>query len=125
MLDVPLTYFGELTGDQLFSYLLRDGIATRSEWLQFDEFSLMSHIWNKFIENCLVSYNQGENLTVDEQLFPTKARCKFTQYMANKPDKLVSPYANSGCNVAIDSFFTSSQLAEKLKKKRISVLWVP
>ncbi|KAL2730766.1 piggyBac transposable element-derived protein 4-like [Vespula squamosa] len=27
------------------------------------------------------------NLTVDEQLFPTKVRCKFIQYMPNKPDK--------------------------------------
>lgn len=26
-------------------------------------------------------------MTIDEQLFPTKARCKFTQYMPNKPDK--------------------------------------
>ena len=27
------------------------------------------------------------NLTVDEQLFPTKVRCKFTQYIPSKPDK--------------------------------------
>jgi len=27
------------------------------------------------------------SLTVDEQLFPTKARCRFTQFMPNKPDK--------------------------------------
>lgn len=27
------------------------------------------------------------NLTIDEQLFPTKARCKFTQYMSNKFDE--------------------------------------
>ncbi|KAK7893479.1 hypothetical protein WMY93_022631 [Mugilogobius chulae] len=32
-------------------------------------------------------YRPSDNLTVDEQLFPTKARCRFTQYMANKPDK--------------------------------------
>ena len=41
----------------------------------------------KFIvnsQNCLkpVAYT-----TVDEQLFPTKATCRFTQYMPNKPDK--------------------------------------
>ncbi|KAF2883531.1 hypothetical protein ILUMI_22647 [Ignelater luminosus] len=29
----------------------------------------------------------GENITVDEQLFPTKVRCGFTQYMSNKPNK--------------------------------------
>ncbi|KAJ8889038.1 hypothetical protein PR048_008532 [Dryococelus australis] len=27
------------------------------------------------------------NITVDEKLFPTKARCSFMQYMAKKPDK--------------------------------------
>jgi hypothetical protein len=29
----------------------------------------------------------GQNLTADEQLFPSKVRCRFTQYMVNKPDK--------------------------------------
>ncbi|KAL2737600.1 piggyBac transposable element-derived protein 4-like [Vespula squamosa] len=27
-------------------------------------------------------------ITSDEQLFPTKARCRFKQYVFNKPDKL-------------------------------------
>ncbi|KAF2882947.1 hypothetical protein ILUMI_23226 [Ignelater luminosus] len=29
----------------------------------------------------------GENITVDEQLLPTKVRCRFTQYMSNKANK--------------------------------------
>ncbi|GBM34030.1 hypothetical protein AVEN_162212-1 [Araneus ventricosus] len=44
-------------------------------------------IWNKFRDNCAISYKPGENLVVDEQLFPSKARCKFIQYMPNKSDK--------------------------------------
>ncbi len=32
-------------------------------------------------------YKPGANTTIDEQLFPTKARCRFIQYMENKPDK--------------------------------------
>ncbi|XP_049435206.1 uncharacterized protein LOC125890554 isoform X5 [Epinephelus fuscoguttatus] len=36
---------------------------------------------------CIACYKPGACITVDEQLFPTKARCPFTQYMANKPDK--------------------------------------
>lgn len=32
-------------------------------------------------------YNPNRNLTVDEQLLPCKTRCKFIQYMPNKPDK--------------------------------------
>ncbi|KAJ8896151.1 hypothetical protein PR048_001494 [Dryococelus australis] len=39
-----------------------------------DKFALVSEVWDT-------------NITVDELLFPTKARCKFTQYMANKPDQ--------------------------------------
>ena len=33
------------------------------------------------------NYKPGGNITIDEQLFPSKTRCKFTQYMLNKPDK--------------------------------------
>ena len=36
---------------------------------------------NLSFKNC---YIPGQNITIDEQLFPTKARCKFTQYMPNK-----------------------------------------
>ncbi|KAJ8897951.1 hypothetical protein PR048_003309 [Dryococelus australis] len=52
------------------------------------KFALVSEVWDSFIKNCSLSYVLGANITVDEQLFPTKARCKFTQYMVNnKPDK--------------------------------------
>ncbi|CAD1479741.1 unnamed protein product, partial [Heterotrigona itama] len=27
------------------------------------------------------------NVTIDKQLFPSKARCRFIQYFPNKPDK--------------------------------------
>ncbi|KAJ8873290.1 hypothetical protein PR048_026924, partial [Dryococelus australis] len=56
----------------------------RSARLVKDKFAL---VWDSFIENCSLCYVPGANITVDEQLFPTKARCKFTQYMANKPDQ--------------------------------------
>ena len=55
--------------------------------LQMDKFALISAVWDKFIENRIVCYKPGENITVDEQLFPTKACCRFTQYMSNKQDK--------------------------------------
>jgi hypothetical protein len=61
--------------------------STRTQRLETDKFAMFSDIWNKFIENCALSYKPGENLVVDEQLFPCKARCKFIQYMPNKPDK--------------------------------------
>ena len=44
-------------------------------------------MWNRFIGNSQACYKPGVNITDDEQLFPTKGRCIFTQYMPNKPDK--------------------------------------
>jgi hypothetical protein len=32
-------------------------------------------------------YKPRQNTAIDEQLFPTKTRCHFVQYIANKPDK--------------------------------------
>ena len=40
-----------------------------------------------FVENSICCYKPGENINIDEQLFPTKYRCKFIQYMPNKPVK--------------------------------------
>ena len=37
-------------------------------------------------------YKPGAFITVDEQLFPSKARCSITQYMALKPDKFGQKY---------------------------------
>jgi len=55
--------------------------------LQSDKFALASEVWQKFTDNRFLCYRPGQNLTADEQLFPSKSRCRFTQYMANKPDK--------------------------------------
>lgn len=57
---------------------------TRSECLRTDKFALMSETWNTFIHNTQAYYKSDENISVDEQLFLTKVRCCFTQYMPNK-----------------------------------------
>ena len=44
-------------------------------------------VWDKFIENSQNCYKRGANITVDEQLFPTKARYRVAQYLPNKTDK--------------------------------------
>ena len=72
---------------EMMRFLRFDYKQTRSHRLATDKLSLISTIWNTFVENCLKYYKPGTNITVDEQLFPTKARCTFTQYMQNKPDK--------------------------------------
>ena len=40
-----------------------------------------------FIDNYISCYTPGAFITVEEQLFPSKCRCSFTQFMASKPDK--------------------------------------
>ena len=72
---------------EIIRFLQFDMLSTRLSQLQTDEFVSISAVWDKFIKNCIVCYKPGENITVDEQLFPTKARCRFTQYVASKPEK--------------------------------------
>ncbi|XP_071746951.1 piggyBac transposable element-derived protein 4-like [Lepeophtheirus salmonis] len=72
---------------ELLRYIRFDIRSTRSQRLQNDKFALISMVWDRFVENCKLSNRPGENITIDEQLFLTKARYPFTQYMAKKPDK--------------------------------------
>ena len=72
---------------EILRFLRFDLRSTRSTRLQTDKFALISDISNKFVDNSISCYKPGENITIDEQLFPTKSRCRFTQYMPNKPDK--------------------------------------
>ncbi|CAK9810950.1 hypothetical protein ANTPLA_LOCUS6738 [Anthophora plagiata] len=74
---------------QILRFLRFDRRTERSKRLKTDKFALVSEIWNKFIENCQACYKPRQNVTVDEQLFPSKARCRFTQYMPNKSNKFV------------------------------------
>ena len=84
-------FFASVMGRNRFldimRYLRFDVKSTRSVRLQTDKFGLASDPWNRFISNCQSCYKPGENIAVDEQLFPTKVRCKWTQYIASEPDK--------------------------------------
>jgi hypothetical protein len=72
---------------EILRYIRFDDKSSRSARLVENKFALFSEIWDLFNENCQGHYTPNENLSVDEQLFPTKARCRFTQFMPNKPDK--------------------------------------
>ena len=76
------------------NHLWFDLKSTRPERLRTDQFALASEIWNRFIENCLLSYKAGENITIYEQLFPSKARHPFIQYMPQKPNKFGIYFVN-------------------------------
>lgn len=73
--------------EQILRYMRFEQRSERKERLKQDKFALASEVWNDFIDNCRKNYVPECNLSIDEQLFPTKARCRFTQYMGQKPDK--------------------------------------
>jgi hypothetical protein len=64
-----------------------DEKSSRSARVIVDKFCMISEIWNRFLTNGQIYFNPKENLTVDEQLLPSKTRCPYTQYMPQKPDK--------------------------------------
>ena len=68
-------------------YLRYDMRSTRSQRLPTDHFGLASDPWSGFIANSILCYRPGKNIMIDEQQFPTKAKCKWTQYISSKPDK--------------------------------------
>ncbi|XP_073505226.1 uncharacterized protein [Phyllobates terribilis] len=77
---------------EIMRFLRFDEKSTRSERLQTDKFALFSTVWDRFIDYCIACYKPGPYITVDEQLFPSKTRCPFTQYMPSKPDKYGHKY---------------------------------
>uniref|UniRef100_A0A672ZDD4 PiggyBac transposable element-derived protein domain-containing protein n=2 Tax=Sphaeramia orbicularis TaxID=375764 RepID=A0A672ZDD4_9TELE len=72
---------------EIMRFLQFDKKETRTIRQKSDKFALMTDVWQRFTQNCVMCYNPGPDITVDEQLFPTKARCQFTHYVLNKPDK--------------------------------------
>lgn len=64
-----------------------DDKSTRRRRLQSDRFALFSEFWFRFTKNSKRYYKPNAYLTIDEQLYPTKVRCRFLQFMPNKPDK--------------------------------------
>ncbi|XP_041694792.1 uncharacterized protein LOC121533094 isoform X1 [Coregonus clupeaformis] len=72
---------------EIMRYLRFDARETRRMRLETDKFALVSEVWNAFVHNCVTSYKPGVNITVEEQWFPTKTKCRFTQYIPYKQDK--------------------------------------
>ena len=72
---------------KILRFLRFDVKSNCSHRLQINNFPLFSEVWTHFTDNCCALYKPGAFITVDEQHFPSKARCPFTQYMASKPNK--------------------------------------
>nr|XP_054604599.1 piggyBac transposable element-derived protein 1-like [Nothobranchius furzeri] len=71
----------------IMRHLSFDEKDTRPQRVETDKFALVSNVWQMFVANCIKSYDPGQYITIDKQLFPTKSHCPFLQYIASKPDK--------------------------------------
>lgn len=58
--------------------------------MHVNKFALVADVWEKFVLNSIACYKHGAKITVDEQLFPTKARCSFIQYVRMKQTNLIN-----------------------------------
>ncbi|XP_078121188.1 uncharacterized protein LOC144527155 [Sander vitreus] len=72
---------------QIMKCLRFDYKDTRAERVLADKFALFSDTWGGFVKNSIACYTPGQNITVGEQILPTKTRCPFTQYIAREADK--------------------------------------
>ena len=72
---------------EIMCFLWFDLHSTKSARWQTDKFALISDIWNRFVDNSISCYQPGKNSMIYEKLFPTNSRCRFIQYMPNKPDR--------------------------------------
>ena len=48
---------------------------------------MISYVWDRFVNNSQSCYIPGPYICIDEQLFPTKTRCWYIQFIQSKPDK--------------------------------------
>ena len=58
-------------------FLHFDNKETRRIRLQDNKFALVTEVWERFIQNRIAHYKPGTDITVDEQLFRTKARLQL------------------------------------------------
>jgi len=72
---------------QIMRCLRFDDIDSRRARVNQDLFAPIRNIYEAFVSACIQVYVPNVNLTLDEQLLPSKNRCKFIQFMPAKPDK--------------------------------------
>jgi hypothetical protein len=72
---------------KIMAFLRFDEKSTGSERIGNDKFCMISEIWDRVISNGRCYFSPSPQLTVDEQLLPSKTRCPYTQYIPTKPDK--------------------------------------
>lgn len=64
-----------------------DDKETRTERAKQDNLAPIRYIVDFFTEKCVQHYSVGAYITIDEMLEAFRGKCKFRQYIANKPAK--------------------------------------
>ena len=73
---------------KLIRRILRfDNPDTRNGRLLRDKLTAVRLLIDNFVQSSQKCYMPGESITIDEQLYPYRGRCKFVQYMPSKPSK--------------------------------------
>lgn len=84
-------YFRAVMSERRFHTLVRairfDDKDTRKERSKLDNLAPIREIFDLFVDKCVESYSPGEFVTIDEMLEAFRGKCKFRQYIGNKPDK--------------------------------------
>lgn len=71
----------------IVNHLRFDDVDTRQERLSQDRLAPFRKLFEEFVSRCQLHYTPFENLTLDEELVAFRGRCKFRQYLPNKPAK--------------------------------------
>lgn len=58
-----------------------DNQETRAGRWERDRLAAIRTMWDKWVEQLRLLYNQGPNITVDERLVAFRGRCPFRQYI--------------------------------------------
>lgn len=107
---------------EIMKYLRFDHKSSRRQRLNEDKFAMISETWYEFISNAQACYIPGPYITIDEQLFPSKCRCRFTQFMSSKPDKYGQKFwmaVDKDENYVINAFPYLGKDDNKVKDERL------
>ncbi|KAJ8394926.1 hypothetical protein AAFF_G00040490 [Aldrovandia affinis] len=73
--------------EDIRSFMRFDDKRTRPIRQETDHMAAFRYVWDCFLVNCRRQFIPSDCVTVDEQLVPSRGRCKFLQYMPSKPAK--------------------------------------
>ena len=71
----------------ILRFLRFDDFSTRTERSKTDNLAPIRYIFDSVIKRFPLAYIPGKYITVDEHLCRFRGKCKFRQYLPNKPDK--------------------------------------